>query len=605
MKKTLQHCLAIALGCAIAMPLASAQTEPKDYKIVLEATEGEGDTPVPMPWGIYLGAAQKDRSLVWVDFNGNGKRDANEGWNDEATDSEGLWTIDAEKSNLKLTIYGPVTTLFCGFNNLIKLETKGNPALEKLAAQDNSIAIVDLSANTNLTVLSLSKNQIKRIDLTGLSKLRDLRVAQNPRLSELDLSPVKALQVLDISETKMSKLPQGNLSEMIALNISTLPGFELDLKRLPKLSVLNMADCAISELEFQYVPELKSLWAPNNKLAKLDLSNNLEITQMQLNYNELKRVDLSKNIKLSKLYLGNNQLSEVLLPEKDSKLLIINYSGNKGITNIDISKLRELRVLQLDATGVSKIDISQNPELEELTIFDTELSELDLSKNKALLTLNISDCKFTKIDVTPCPELTTLYCSGNQLTKLDLSKNTKLENLKCQKNQLSELVIYSPALKEIGCYSNGIKKQAMSRLIESLPTVSRSNKFFVVDLSGEQEGNQCTIKHVNQAKAKGWSVLNWNTAGGRAESYPGYNDSSALELEQHLAKVYPSVTSEMITISGASGKYYSIYNLEGAIVAQGLCTEELQTVAVDTLTEGTYFVKISGVAKAYRIRIVR
>lgn len=592
MKKTLQHCLAIALGCAIAMPWASAQTEPKDYKIVLEATEGGGEMPIPMPWGLYLGAAEQDRPLVWVDFNGNGKRDASEGWNDETTNPKsGLCLMDAEKSNLKITVHGPVTTLFCGNNNLIKLETKGNPGLEKLAAQSNSIAIVDLSANTNLTVLSLSKNQINRINLTGLSKLKDLRLAENPKLSQLDLKPVDALVILDISE-------------ITDLNISTLPGFELDLKKLPKLSTLNVADCALSKLELQHIPALKSLWAPNNKFTELDFSNNLEVTQMRLDYNEIERINLSKNLKLGKLYLSNNQLSEVILPEKDSELFILSYSDNKGITSIDISKLKKLRVLQLDATGISKIDISQHPDLQELTISDTELSELDLSKNKALQTLNISDCKFTKIDVTTCPELTTFYCGGNQLTTLDLSKNTKLKNLKCQKNKLSELVIYSSALGEISCYSNTIKKQAMSKLIESLPAVSKRNKFYVVDLTGEQEGNQCTIKHVEQAKAKGWSVMNWNTAGA-TEPYAGYDDSNALELEQHLTKIYPSVTSEMITITGASDKYYSIYNLEGAIVAQGQCTEEFQTVAVDTLTEGTYFVKISGVTKAYQIRIVR
>ena len=95
------------------------------------------------------------------------------------------------------------------------------------------------------------------------------------------------------------------------------------------------------------------------------------------------------------------------------------------------------------------------PNLKKLYCSENQLTELDVSKNKELESLLCNKNQLTELDVSNNTELVYLQCGENQLTELDVSKNTKLKNLHCYRNQLTELdVSKNTALVELYCWQN-------------------------------------------------------------------------------------------------------------------------------------------------------
>jgi len=88
-----------------------------------------------------------------------------------------------------------------------------------------------------------------------------------------------------------------------------------------------------------------------------------------------------------------------------------------------------------------------------------------------------------------------------------VSNNTALTWLDCHNNQLTSLDVSGcTALRNLNCYGNQIKGDAMDALVNSLPTVTKG-EFYVINTKDENEGNVCTKAHVTVAKEKGWKVF--------------------------------------------------------------------------------------------------
>lgn len=103
-------------------------------------------------------------------------------------------------------------------------------------------------------------------------------------------------------------------------------------------------------------------------------------------------------------------------------------------------------------------------------------------------------------------ELEALLCSDNYLANLSLKKCTKLKRLECRNNQLQELDFSNtPQITYIDCAMNMIKKDAMEKLVQSLPTVTNGT-FRVSEPCNPQEGNIYTSALLQTARNKGWDV---------------------------------------------------------------------------------------------------
>ena len=115
------------------------------------------------------------------------------------------------------------------------------------------------------------------------------------------------------------------------------------------------------------------------------------------------------------------------------------------------------------------------PNLKKLYCSENQLTELDVSKNKELESLLCNKNQLTELDVSNNTELVYLQCGENQLTELDVSQNTKLKNLHCYRNQLTELdVSKNTALVELYCWQN------------QLTSLDCENLEFFYDVSGNE-----------------------------------------------------------------------------------------------------------------------
>lgn len=593
-------CLSAALFFGASLTTTAEAQTPAEYKIELETESASGT------WKIGLGVDNPTQGgLVWADFNGNGRKDAGEGWSAARLDNMGVCNFSQRRTTDRLTIYGPVSTLICGENGIVTLNAGGNPELRTLAANQNSISVVDLTSNARLERINLGQNQLARVKLVGLSSLVDLRLEGNTKMSSLDLQGVDALQRVDISETNISRINNANFANLTGINLSAAPDFDLSvLATAGELQELGMEGLKVSTLDLTRHPRLRSLWAPTCEFERLDFSACPDLSQVMLSYNKLTGADFSHNLKLKNIYLENNNLAYLRLPQSGSSVRVINVAGVKTLTSLDLSNQTKLRVLQLDDSGVASLNLSANPELLEITMSATEIRQLDLRHAPGLETLNVSGCKnLTTLDLSGSNQLSVLYCGKSGLSSLDLSGCTSLREFVGDANGFTELIFNSSALKEVNISGNNIEGAAMTRLIESLPRTT-GGRFVVVDQSLSGQENKCTKEHVKLAKDKGWMALDRNIGGSDYLPYEG-KDGLALEaVEARSVKVFPTTASRTFTIAGASGSAYRIYSLSGQLVRRGVLVDALETVSVADLPAATYVVDL-GMYGTHRVQVIR
>ena len=191
-----------------------------------------------------------------------------------------------------------------------------------------------------LTVLNLSRNQIKNDSLATVSEnytLRELYLAENtltgslhllgPNLEILDLhsnaitvlseslSQCTNLRELNLSSNKLTSLPTLNLPHLTTLNLSSNQ-IPLDLLMAslttPLLSTLTVSACRISSLPplRQKFPSLTTLLASDNSISVLDIASVTGIEVLDLRGNDLRSLppELGLEKGLKKLLVGGNPM---------------------------------------------------------------------------------------------------------------------------------------------------------------------------------------------------------------------------------------------------------------------------------------------------------
>jgi Leucine-rich repeat (LRR) protein len=105
-------------------------------------------------------------------------------------------------------------------------------------------------------------------------------------------------------------------------------------------------------------------------------------------------------------------------------------SGNTLLA-LDVSKNRELTVLECLRNGLTELNVAGNPALTVLKCSGNPLKALDVSNNRELRALECDDCRLTALDVSKNRELKVLKCRRNGLTALNVSNNSALHTLIC------------------------------------------------------------------------------------------------------------------------------------------------------------------------------
>lgn len=232
---------------------------------------------------------------------------------------------------------------------------------------------------------------------------------------------------------------------------------------------------------------------------------------------------------------------------------------------------------------------------EQFSNFTVEDPTITIEGN--LIRLGCGGNKITSITLSNTDKLVLLGCNKNKIKTLDISEAPKLEQISCSGNLLQELDFsVTPKINKIYCYGNKIKGENMTNLVNSIPlnTNPIDYEFFVVDKTNPAEENLATPADVKIAKDKNWVVYDYN--GGNYTNYEGEESSSIESAESFKMRLYPSVTSDMVTVEVPDYMLPSkitIVSMDGReVYSAKIITEQTIISLSNNLAEGTYLVKV-------------
>jgi len=201
-----------------------------------------------------------------------------------------------------MTVYGNVQKFSCGGNG-------------------KNITGLDVSHNSQLTILYCDKNAIISLNVSGNTELKNLDCKEN------------AIASLDLSNCKQLKWVYCNKNALTSLNVS-------------KCEQLELLKCY------------------ENKLTSLDVSNNAMLKMLYCEENALTSLDVSRNTELISLYCQQNSISSLNLGS-NTKLRIL-FCYENALNSLDVSKCTQLEWLYCADNPISTLDISHNKHLNTL-----------------------------------------------------------------------------------------------------------------------------------------------------------------------------------------------------------------------------------------------
>ncbi len=201
-----------------------------------------------------------------------------------------------------MTVYGNVQKFSCGGNG-------------------KNITGLDVSHNSQLTILYCDKNAIISLNVSGNTELKNLDCKEN------------AIASLDLSNCKQLKWVYCNKNALTSLNVS-------------KCEQLELLKCY------------------DNKLTSLDVSNNAMLKMLYCEENALTSLDVSRNTELISLYCQQNSISSLNLGS-NTKLRIL-FCYENALNSLDVSKCTQLEWLYCADNPISTLDISHNKHLNTL-----------------------------------------------------------------------------------------------------------------------------------------------------------------------------------------------------------------------------------------------
>ena len=475
------------------------------------------------------------------------------------------------------TIKGNVRVLQCEDNQLTSLDVSQCPALEYIYCDRNSLTSLDVSQCPALKYFSCAKNSLTSLDLSQNPLLERLLCGGN-QLTNLDLSHNSSLRDLYCEGNPLTSIIFPSNSALVNFSCSDSRLTSIDLSQCPNLlNVYCFSNKELTSLNLTQCPKLKDLRCETNeKLTSLDL------TQCPA----LKDVICKKNDMLTELLLPpQNTALEKLRCTWNGKLTSLNVSqapalkelectGNKQLSSLNLSQCTALQKLTCTYNQLTSLDLSQNSALQTLYCERNQLTSLDLSQSTALEKLTCTDNKLTSLDLPQSSDkLSEIDCSDNQLISLNLSNLQELKKLKCFRNKLTSLTISNcDKLEYIACYSNQIKGQQMTALVNALPINPEwRTGSLVVARFDPTPTNLCLKTDVAIANTKNWEVKKVGKYDWKEEYYEGEDDPLAFVGDGviTMATTRPVGEQLLMSLSAPAGERVIAEGLKEPLILDG------------------------------------
>ncbi|MFS4494807.1 PA14 domain-containing protein [Maribacter sp. 2308TA10-17] len=283
------------------------------------------------------------------------------------------------------------------------IDVSDNILLRLLSIEDTFITEINLSTNIDLEYLELSGNELKSLDLTKNTSLRFLNARRNALtcIQVADLSAANQWETyIDDDDTFSTNC--GNTSN----ELTFVPDDKFE-QALIDLGYDDVLDDYVLTSNINTIKELTVRIVGPDVQDFTGIEDFTALEYFDCSSNSNTELDVSKLTQLKTLNCYNTNLSEIDL-SNNLKLEFLNLTGN---------------------TNLSEIDLSNNLKLETIYLWSTTLPEIDLSKNIKLKSLSLGFTIFSEIDLSKNIELTDLIIANRNLKVLDLTNNTLLKNL--------------------------------------------------------------------------------------------------------------------------------------------------------------------------------
>ena len=458
-----------------------------------------------------------------------------------------------------------------------------------------------------IRTLNCSGNNIKEVALDSFPYLRNIVMLGNPALKRIELSRLESLkEVKTGNNPALDNLQVINCPKLLNLDCANNALSSLELSNLPLLRDLDCSNNALSSLELSNLPLLRDLDCSNNALLDLDVRRNLNLLDLDCRKNQLACLDLFRNTSLTSVKADSNcrevvvnqdwqfdistlprferarmeeieggtLQGDILTFEQDEVRYF--YSYNNWNPELPLGEYFYLKAIQdSSADQDSSVFIAINETNFPDALFRDYIAEnADMDADGQLIELEVSGV--TGIDVSGMgirdlrgieyfTELESLDCSGNELTSLDLSTNTKLQSLNAENNRLdivlderdrfdlSQLPGFEMAKASdwTGCTRIG------NNLTFKQQEVTYS---YATGYNGESEDADMTSVIFNLMADRDPSV----------EPDPGPSTDNEADARQSQGRIYAK--NRMICTEGIDAEI-SIYSASGSLLYQGFDQE--------------------------------
>jgi len=481
------------------------------------------------------------------------------------------------------------------------------------SGSDYVLSLDGIEYFTNLTVLTCYPVRFSSLDLSALTKLKELylptvltrnyEVANGWKgyLSSLTLPQTQTLEVLDISGSSVTNLDF--------------------LSWYPNLKKLNIDNANVENINisgFQHLEELSAMQRISN--VNITLSDLPELTTLNCSVSLFPDCtyypsrDPSWDCSIS--YLPPSQSPKINLSLSNlPKIETLNIQGK----NITINNLPNLTKLDCssdyDATlgypcPVESLVLSGVPKLTEIGAYNQRLKTLDLSNVPNLVTLGLgkyiidSTLTLENLNVSKNINLQTLNLGENRIPTLDVSKNINLKTLTLSDNYSLQTLDVSHNINLVrlelwGCtgltslhMKNGVKKTFDVRGWGWSSGVD--NNYYLNDTSLNYIC--CDEDEIDAVKEYMQSFTQWDN---NTQSYYSLNPTVTSDCEpyglgtedlspQAKATLYPNPVKDVLYFSAGKVAKAEVYDLNGRLVKTSAVSNN--SVNVSSLSKGVYFI---------------
>ena len=219
--------------------------------------------------------------------------------------------------------------------------------LDWLICYDNPITSVDLSKNTKLKTLSISKTSITSLNLSNNTQLTSL-TCNNNKLTSLNLSNLTRLKHLECQNNSLSSLNLSSNTQLDWLNCNNNRITSLNLSTNTKLEYLECANNSLTSLNISNNTGLAFLDCSNNRLTSLNTSSNTGLLALICTNNKITSLNFNSNRKLIQILCSNNAMSSLEIPNS-LRLEYLEFMGQTGMRTYK-SNIKETSDKSMNAT---------------------------------------------------------------------------------------------------------------------------------------------------------------------------------------------------------------------------------------------------------------